>query len=193
MANIKRKKQIIDASIKIISEEGIYGFTIKNLAEKVGVSEPALYRHFKNKSDIVMGILDTFEEESNFVLSDIEKASLSSIDKISKFFIDRCTLFANKPELAKVMFSECMFQEKPEFSQKMLSIMHKHASEMRKIIIEGQSNNEIKDCVLPIDLFRIIFGSMRLIINQWVMSNYSFDLIIEGQRLWNSIKVLIIK
>ncbi|MCK5088225.1 MAG: helix-turn-helix transcriptional regulator, partial [Melioribacteraceae bacterium] len=45
----KRQAEIIDESIKLIADKGIQGLTIKNLSKAIGVSEPAIYRHFENK------------------------------------------------------------------------------------------------------------------------------------------------
>ncbi|MCK5675079.1 MAG: helix-turn-helix transcriptional regulator, partial [Spirochaetales bacterium] len=45
----KRQRQIIDISINIISERGIQDLTMKNLSSQLGISEPAIYRHFESK------------------------------------------------------------------------------------------------------------------------------------------------
>ena len=42
-----RQEEIILKSMEIIAREGIAALTIKNISGKVGVSEAALYRHFK--------------------------------------------------------------------------------------------------------------------------------------------------
>ncbi|NOX19159.1 MAG: TetR/AcrR family transcriptional regulator, partial [Chlorobi bacterium] len=57
----QRQNEIINASISLIAEKGIQGLTIKNLAHAINVSEPALYRHFKNKTAILIAILDSFK------------------------------------------------------------------------------------------------------------------------------------
>ena len=44
-----RQKDILKAAIAIIANQGYEKLTIKNLATKIGVTEAALYRHFKIK------------------------------------------------------------------------------------------------------------------------------------------------
>ena len=58
-----RQREIIVTSIDLIAENGIQGLTIKNIARKVGVSEPAIYRHFDSKINILLGILSYFRDE----------------------------------------------------------------------------------------------------------------------------------
>jgi len=187
----KRQQQIIDNAIDIIANQGMKYLTTKNLAEKVGVTEPALYRHFKDKNEILYAILHYFDVSSDFVLTSEELNSLKALDKIQKFLFDRYKLFSDKPSLAKIMFSEAFFSENPNLSEKMLQIMHKHAKSMTEAIKQGQKSGEITQEIIAIDLFRMIFGSLRLIVNQWIMSKHSFDLFMEGERLWLSTKKLI--
>ncbi|MDD4155022.1 MAG: TetR/AcrR family transcriptional regulator [Candidatus Cloacimonetes bacterium] len=189
----KRQLQIINTAIKIINTEGIRKLTTKYLAQKVGVTEPALYRHFKNKNSILYSILDYFETVSNTVLQANSNDNVNSIDNIQKFVLDRYNLFSENPDLAKIMFSDSFLSEDPILSEKMFHIMHHHSVAIIKTIEEGQKTNEITNEILSIDLFRMIFGSLRLLTTQWISSNYSFNLIQEGKRLWLSIKKLICK
>ncbi|MFW6247831.1 MAG: TetR family transcriptional regulator [bacterium] len=45
-----RQHQIVDHAIEMIGEGGLSGLTMRRLSERLGVTEPALYRHFENKT-----------------------------------------------------------------------------------------------------------------------------------------------
>lgn len=55
-----RQKKIIEVSIELIAEKSIQELTIKNIAQKIGLTEGAIYRHFQSKFDILLNILQTF-------------------------------------------------------------------------------------------------------------------------------------
>ena len=61
----ERQEQIIKASIDLIDNNGIQGFTIKNLSKAIGISEPAIYRHFESKFEILATILEIFKRQEN--------------------------------------------------------------------------------------------------------------------------------
>jgi AcrR family transcriptional regulator len=63
----ERQVQIIEVAMKLIADKGIQGFTIKNLSKEIGVSKPAIYRHFKSKTDILINILNSFKEMSEMM------------------------------------------------------------------------------------------------------------------------------
>jgi len=45
----ERKVMIINVARDLVIREGVQALTIKNLSRKNKISEPAVYRHFKNK------------------------------------------------------------------------------------------------------------------------------------------------
>ncbi|HMU61548.1 MAG TPA: TetR/AcrR family transcriptional regulator [Gemmatimonadales bacterium] len=48
-AGATRRAQIITATIAIIAEHGLQGWKTAEVARRVGISEPTLFRHFKSK------------------------------------------------------------------------------------------------------------------------------------------------
>ena len=48
---------ILDAALEVFSERGFEGATVRQIAAKVGVSDPALYAHFKSKQEIFETLL----------------------------------------------------------------------------------------------------------------------------------------
>src|SRR5690606_42124839 len=68
-----RQIEIIEASTNRISRFGIQNLTIKSLAEDIGLSEPALYRHFNSKNDILLGLLSYFMDEMKVRIGRLSK------------------------------------------------------------------------------------------------------------------------
>lgn len=186
-----RQNEIVDKSVNLIAMCGIQHMTIKNLANSVGVTEPAIYRHFDSKFDILNAILDRFTYISSNVLNSVEMKDKKPLEKIEYFLIDRYQRCSENPKLAKVMFSEEVFQDDERLAHKVLMIMHSHKETMQQVITEGQHNGTIRNDIDSTSLFRIIFGPMRLLIKQWCLSGYMFDLITEGKGLWGNIKKMI--
>lgn len=46
------KEKIISEAVKLFAIEGFEASSMRKIAAKVGISEPAVYRHFKNKNDL---------------------------------------------------------------------------------------------------------------------------------------------
>ena len=187
----KRQMDIVSAAITVIARRGYEKLTTKNLAAELGLTEAALYRHFSSKHELVEMVLCYLEHLSCRVIEEIKAQELAPLDSIRRFVLNRYELFSENPDLAQVMFSEELFRNDPSFTQQYQSIMHIHKDEVISYIKSAQKNGNVDTALIPIQIFRIIVGSMRLIVSQWNMSGHGFNLNLEGSALLETIIKLI--
>jgi len=186
-----RQQEIIEKAYELIATGGIQSLTIKNLAGAIEVSEPAIYRHFSSKYEILDALLENFKVCASEVLAEEGCRDIASLDKVEHFILDRYERAELNPNMAKVMFSEEIFQDDPRLSTKVLRIMHSHKDVIYKIIAEGQVSGEIRGDFDALIIFRIIFGPVRLLIKQWCLSGFGFNLKSEGTLLWEATRKMI--
>ncbi|OTA26046.1 hypothetical protein B9G54_06215 [Alloscardovia macacae] len=53
-----RRMQIIHAATTVISRKGYWGFSLREVADELGLSEPAVVYHFKNKTALLIAVLE---------------------------------------------------------------------------------------------------------------------------------------
>lgn len=188
-----RQKQIIDTSIKIIAKKGIQQLTIKNISKSIKISEPAIYRHFDSKMDILIAILSQFKNAGQIATSSIIFENTSSIKQFETLYTHQLKTFSNNPAIASVIFSEEIFQNEKRLSEMVNSIMQANQTIIMKIIESGQERSEIRKDIPSEQIGVIIMGALRLLVTKWRLSKYSFNLQEEGTLLFSSIKILIEK
>lgn len=186
-----RQKDIVEASLRIIAAHGTGALTIKNLAAQLGVSEPALYRHFPGKKDILLGILAYFEDSSRELFEEIRSSGDSSLEKLENIFQMHCRRFSNRPELSSVLFSEDLFQNDPRLAEKMYSIMNMTSAFLNDMLRRGIAGGEIRSDLPAGHLSLLFMGSLRLLVLRWRLSGFDFDLEQEGMFLWGSLQRLL--
>lgn len=54
---------ILEASVTVMSEHGYHGTSVRDIAERAGLSPAALYHHFASKHDVLATIMDRGIEE----------------------------------------------------------------------------------------------------------------------------------
>lgn len=188
-----RQKEIVEAALELISAKGIQGLTIKNLSNEIGISEPAIYRHFESKVHILMAILDVFKQNTEAMFREELDRDLPAMEKISLLFARNFDAFSHSPSLVPVIFSEELFRGESGLIEKVYEIIGRNLNALIQIIKEGQKNNEIRNDVEASQLAVIIMGSLRLFVKKWQYSGYSFDIKKEGKKLIKSLKRLIQK
>lgn len=185
-----RQQEIIAAALAIITDQGLEALTIKNIAARVGFSDAAVYRHFRSKAHILSTIIDLFARDSARLLQEIHGCTCPELEKIRLFFLDRCRVFSSDRVLATVMFAENLFQHDPTLAAKVHQVLHGHRELLLKSIRSGQRQGAI--CPLPAEhLFHVVMGSLRLLVLQWRIGGYGFELLPAGEKLWRSLEELI--
>jgi AcrR family transcriptional regulator len=187
----ERQQQIINVSLELIAESGIQSLTIKNLAKKIGFAESAIYRHYENKIQILLAILDFFRQNTAMFFINQLNSNANALQKIEILFQNHFAKFTASPSLVAVIFSEEIFRNEKELSEKVTEIMNGNIANLKTIIEAGQSAGEIRADIEAAHMAVIILGSLRMFVKKWQMSNYNFNLIEKGAEFTNSIKELI--
>ena len=133
-----RQVEIIEASKYLIGKKGIQNLTIKNLAKRMSFSEPAIYRHFKDKTEILKALLLFHSEiiKSEIIkILDSEKPSLIKIQEIFKFKFKH---IEKNPAFVMIIFSETSFQYCSVLSSIVSKIM-KQRSKKNNRSIKGRA------------------------------------------------------
>lgn len=185
-----RQQEIVRASIKLISQGGIQQFTTKKLAASLGISEPALYRHFKNKMDILITILTMIREGNSSFLIEASKGN-PSLKTIEKMFAVLTEQLAADPDLTAIIFSEEIFQNKKELAEIVNSMMTERFELISKILRQEQQAGNIRNDIDSEQLATMIIGSFRLAITRWKLSGFSFDLKEENEKIREAVEVLL--
>ena len=66
----------------LFMRNGIKSMTMDDIAKSMGISKKTLYKHFKNKADLVYKVLEGYLEEEKKVLEIICKSGFNAIDEM---------------------------------------------------------------------------------------------------------------
>jgi AcrR family transcriptional regulator len=71
MAPDARRRQLLDAALALIAEDGYESVTIEAVAKRVGVTRPVVYSVFSNVDELLLTLLDRHEKRT---LAEVGKA-----------------------------------------------------------------------------------------------------------------------
>jgi len=178
-----RQIEIIEAATALIDEGGVQNITTKSLAKRMNFSEPAIYRHFKNKTEILSSILGFFNQNLKLKISNVVTKDITGLKKLENIIEFQFSHFAKNPAIVMVIFSETSFQNDKKLSGIVKKIMLNKKKVVTGIIEQGQKDGSIRLDVNPNQLSTMFLGSMRFTLLQWRLNDYEGDLIKEGREL----------
>jgi len=60
---VKTREKILKVGAEIIAHDGLRKFTAKNLAQKIGISDAAIFKHFSSMNEIAEEIIRRYTNE----------------------------------------------------------------------------------------------------------------------------------
>ncbi len=183
----KRQNQIIEETIKLIHTKGIQGLTIKNISTNVGVTEAAIYRHFKSKDEILSTILDDFRIKLDTESKSILESDSASLIKLKTMLNQLMKMFCANPYIVSVIFSDEIFKNKKVLSDKIIHLIRQNNECFRIITAEGQETKEIRTDIEAEELAIIIMGSFRMIVKNWQLNKQKYSLETRGNKFFKSL------
>ncbi len=153
------KKKIVKTALKLFLQKGFHNVSMNQIAAEIGISKPAIYYHFKNKDDMVEGVLAYFSE----VLDDWNKKYFADLES-GQDFIER--LFYAIPvfkDIETILLEESaesypysyndllmtLSKYKPEFQEKIAQDKMKLRQIIKQQISEAQNANLIRTDLQP--------------------------------------------
>ncbi len=179
-----RQIEIMDAATLRIDQYGIQELTIKNLAADLNLSEAALYRHFKSKNEILLGLLSYFILEMKVRITNIMSNNEQNPSEILKqIFTSQLNTFVLKPAIVSVIFSEGIFQFNKELLEKVSEMMSLMQFNISSLISKGQDQGIYAQLLGKDALTTIIMGSMRMVVLKWKLSGNTSNLVADGTNI----------
>jgi TetR/AcrR family fatty acid metabolism transcriptional regulator len=169
-------KQIVDAAVIVIAENGYHQAQVSKIAKQAGVADGTIYLYFKNKEDILISV---FQEKMGVFVSRLEE--ILSIDntaseKLGLMIESHFSLLASDIHLAIVTQLE-LRQSNTEIRMRINGVLREYLILMDKILVLGMESGEF-DNTMDIRLARqMVFGTMDETITTWVMNDHKYDLV----------------
>jgi AcrR family transcriptional regulator len=166
----KRRRQIKKAVLDTIRKEGLHNLSIKNLARRVGISEGAIFRHFKSKREIIKSIMEDVQTELMKDLRAICKSKQSAEERLFQFLHCHIKYFIKNKGISILLFSEAAHLNYREMKKSLRSIISEQESLITQIIKDGIKQSRW-DKKVKIEDIAILYRSIPIAFNVEMLFN----------------------
>lgn len=98
-----RKREIIDVAIRILAQDGARAFTAKNVADAVGITSGAIFRHFASMEAIVADAIALIEKLLN---EDFPVGIDNPLERLQIFFVNRIHTILTHQDISRLLLSD---------------------------------------------------------------------------------------
>lgn len=173
---LHRKESVTLTAIEIIDELGIQGLSTREIAKRQGISEGTLFRHFKNKNEIILAVLDYFSQYDSDIFHSVSLKELSAKEAIL-FFVDAyVTYYENYPAITAMTQIFDVLSREYDFAVKIKRILSNRRNFLLQTVEAGKKTGEIKPETNSEALADVISGTFMSICLRWRMEDCGFPL-----------------
>ena len=189
-----RQKQIIEAAQRLIFKYGSEHLTVKRISAEVGISEAAIYRHFKSKKSILSFLVSHIE---NILLTDISRADSAdkevTLEIIESTIRNHFSTIDIRKGMVFQVIAEIISLGDKSLNKKTSLMIGNYVSKLKELLAQGVESGHVrKDIDLEATAI-LLFGMIQSLVNIWALNGCNFNLIEKYSSLWNVFRESIVR
>ena len=166
----ERRAATVKAVVDLAAEQNPGDITTTAIAQRMGLTQGALFRHFPNKNAILEAVMAWVAER---LLARVDKAAASSASPIvalEAVFMTHIQFVSKHPGVPRMLFGELQ-QAKETLAKKMAqSLIQRYSEKLHGLLEAGKAEGEL-DADLDVDAAATLFiGTIQGLIMQSLLA-----------------------
>ncbi len=176
-----RKREIIDAAIRLAAEKGPDRVTTQQLADAVGLTQPAIFRHFPTKADIWAAVGNEIVRRLD--TGGAELAAMPPADRLRALVSRQLGFIARQPAITAILFSRELHAENDALRQHFEEMMRDRRLRFAELVQAEIDAGRFRPDLNPADAAALTLAAIQGLAMRWSMEQRRFDIVAEGERL----------
>jgi AcrR family transcriptional regulator len=164
------------AASAVIREDGPRAATLKNIATRAGITEPAIFRHFEGVDGLFGGLFSAYERvyARSAAAFAMEGKGIAKLRSASFAFV--ANLAASRDFAYILLYARHVFRGYPELKAKIAENDATDQGNVLACVNEGIKAGDIRSDVDPVSVAVSLIGGIYLTAMMWIESGFGFDL-----------------
>jgi len=176
----ERKEQIVDEAMRLAAELGPDRMTTQKLADAVGVSQAAIFRHFSNKTEIWQAVASRI---GSAMPANITESDAAPLDRLRAIVKRQFEFIVNTPSIPAILYSRELHAENELLRQRFAEMINRRQALFADLFREALAAQQIRPDIDPEDAARLVLAFIQGTAMRWSMQERSFDIVADGVRM----------
>jgi AcrR family transcriptional regulator len=178
-----RKAEILAAMLDLAFEVGPAHVTTGMLAGRLGLTQPAIYKHFPNKKDIWNEVTNSLCARIRENVQQGATATNPPLAKLKLLVLGHLRLVAATPALPEIMASRDPSGTLAPFRQHIHAAMGAFRAALRKNLVSAQQAGQLRAGIATDDAEMLLFGIIQSLVLRLIVTRNPTTLATDGERL----------
>ncbi len=179
-----RREQIAQAALQLMAVHGSKGLSMAALARRVGVVPSAIYRHFKNKDQILDAVLEALRSRLMGNVELVREQTGDPLDRLKRLMVLHLRLILEYQALPRMLFAEELYGGHPERKKRLFAIVDGYLREVANAVRLGQEQGRIRTGIQADTAAVMFLGIIQSAAILWHLSDGLFDAAKHVEKAW---------
>ena len=179
-----RQREIAKAALSLIGAQGMKGLRVATVARKVGLVPSGIYRHYRNKAEVLDAILDYIQHRFNANVRAVSRLEEDALARLHALLMKHIRFIRENESIPLVVFSPEVYTENPRRRVKLLGIIDSYLAEVVALVKQGQREGTIRSGIKPAAAAMMFLGLIQPSVIIWHLSAGKFDVMKQAEAGW---------
>jgi AcrR family transcriptional regulator len=155
-----RQEEILDRTIELVRVGGLGGLTTRKIAERVGFTEAALFRHYPTKQALLLALMDRLED---LLVEPIARIAADgaggAAERLERMVRHHTRVVRQFNSLPIILLAEASVSGDEALVGRMRAIFERYLSLLEKVVRAGQAHGEIVGAIQPDCIAMLLLGA----------------------------------
>jgi AcrR family transcriptional regulator len=179
-----RREQIAEAALGIVASQGVRRLSIAAVARRVGLVPSGIYRHYRNKDQMLQAVLDLLEKRLLGIVEGAVSRSPDPRTQLEEVLMSHIRFIREGRAIPRMIFSEDAHGDNPERKKRILGILTAYLGRIGELVRRGQQQGSIRPELDPETVTMMFVGIIVPAAIRWHLSDGGFDVTRHARRAW---------
>jgi AcrR family transcriptional regulator len=176
-----RKAEIVQTAIRLAGEYGPDRVTTQLLADAVGITQPAIFRHFPAKTEIWQAVGEHITR--TLAAEKIDDGGPDPARRLKELVIAQLGYIARTPALPAILFSRELHAENEPLRRHFETMMTRRREGFASLARRAVETGQVRADLDPMKAAGLVLAVIQGLAMRWSLENRTFDLAFEGELL----------
>lgn len=181
----ERKAQIVAEVLRLADEIGPDRLSTTDVARAIGLSQPAIFRHFPTKGALWLAVAEDIADRLQSYWAAAEAGATGPQARLKALIGAQLTAIAETPALPSILFSRELQVDNPALREVFRGLLGAFQGRLVAVIRDLQAAGDLKRDVIPEDVAILLTSLVQGVAIRWTLGARGFALVPEGFRLFD--------
>jgi AcrR family transcriptional regulator len=139
-----RRQQIVEVVLDLVAAQGTEAVSFQLVADAIGVTQPALFRHFPTKEAMWLATMDWLEEQLVTIYATADDdPGRPPLVVLGRMFLGHVRLIERYPALAKLVFSDHLRLQYPSLHARFGRINQAYSARLQALLDRAKAEGTV--------------------------------------------------